>query len=183
MLSVITKYSEINTDDQKIIHKTIKGVGDDAAVIDMGNKYQLVSTDLLVEGVHFDLAYTPLKHLGYKAVAVNVSDICAMNGEAKQVTIGLAMSNRFTVEALDELYGGINLACKNYSVDIVGGDTTSSTSGLMISITVLGEVAKGNIVYRSGAQVNDLVVCTGDLGAAYLGLQLLNRENKQLKNP
>ena len=163
---------------------TIKGVGDDAAVIKMGDKYQLVSTDLLVEGVHFDLAYTPLKHLGYKAVAVNVSDICAMNGEAKQITVGLAMSNRFTVEALDELYEGINLACKHYGVDIVGGDTTSSTSGLMISITVLGEVAKEKIVYRSGAQVNDLVVCTGDLGAAYLGLQLLNRENAMFKeNP
>jgi thiamine-monophosphate kinase len=155
---------------------TIKGVGDDAAVIDMGDKYQLVSTDLLVEGVHFDLAYTPLKHLGYKAVAVNVSDICAMNGEAKQITVGLAMSNRFTVEALDELYEGINLACAHYGVDVVGGDTTSSTSGLMISVTALGEVEKENIVYRSGAQINDLVVCTGDLGAAYLGLQLLKRE-------
>jgi thiamine-monophosphate kinase len=161
---------------------TIKGVGDDAAVIDMGDKYQLVSTDLLVEGVHFDLAYTPLKHLGYKAVAVNVSDICAMNGEAKQITIGLAMSNRFTVEALEELYEGINLACEHYGVDVVGGDTTSSTSGLMISVTVLGEVAKENIVYRSGAQANDLVVCTGDLGAAYLGLQLLNRENEMFKD-
>jgi len=163
---------------------TIKGVGDDTAVIDMGDKYQLVSTDLLVEGVHFDLAYTPLKHLGYKAVAVNVSDICAMNGEAKQITIGLAMSNRFTVEALDELYEGINLACAHYGVDVVGGDTTSSTSGLMISVTVLGEVAKENIVYRSGAQVNDLVVCTGDLGAAYLGLQLLKREKEMfVDNP
>tara|TARA_X000000368_G_C23013314_1_gene704554 strand:- start:46 stop:1095 length:1050 start_codon:yes stop_codon:yes gene_type:complete len=161
---------------------TIKGVGDDAAVIDMGDKYQLVSTDLLVEGVHFDLAYTPLKHLGYKAVAVNVSDICAMNGVAKQITVGLAMSNRFTVEALEELYEGINLACKHYGVDVVGGDTTSSTSGLMISVTALGEVAKENIVYRSGAQVNDLLVCTGDLGAAYLGLQLLNRENKMFKD-
>ena len=161
---------------------TIKGIGDDAAVIEMGDKYQLISTDLLVEGVHFDLAYTPLKHLGYKSVAVNVSDICAMNGDAKQITVGLAMSNRFTVEALDELYEGINLACKHYDVDLVGGDTTSSTSGLMISVTILGEVAKENIVYRSGAQVNDLVVCTGDLGAAYLGLQLLNRENTMFKD-
>jgi len=157
---------------------TIKGVGDDAAVIDMGDKYQLVSTDLLVEGVHFDLAYSPLKHLGYKAVSVNVSDICAMNGDAKQITVGLAMSNRFTVEALDELYEGIYLACEHYGVDLVGGDTTSSTAGLMISITVLGEVEKEKITYRSGAQVNDLVVCTGDLGAAYLGLQLLNREKE-----
>ena len=157
---------------------TIKGVGDDAAVIDMGDKYQLVSTDLLVEGVHFDLAYTPLKHLGYKAVAVNVSDICAMNGEAKQITVGLALSNRFSVEALEELYIGINLACKKYGVDLVGGDTTSSTSGLMISITAIGEVEKDSITYRSGAKVNDLLVVSGDLGAAYLGLQLLKREKE-----
>ena len=163
---------------------TIKGVGDDAAVIDMGDKYQLVSTDLLVEGVHFDLGYMPLKHLGYKSVAVNVSDICAMNGVAKQITVGLAMSNRFTVEALDELYAGIYLACEHYGVDLVGGDTTSSTSGLMISVTVLGEVEKENVVYRSGAKINDLVICTGDLGAAYLGLQLLNREKEMFnENP
>ena len=163
---------------------TIKGIGDDAAVIDIGDKYQLVSTDLLVEGVHFDLSYMPLKHLGYKAVAINVSDICAMNGDAKQITIGLALSNRYTVEALEELYDGIKLACKNYGVDLVGGDTTSSTSGLMISVTVLGEVGKDKITYRSGAKVNDLVVCTGDLGAAYLGLQILNREKEMFKeNP
>ena len=163
---------------------TIKGVGDDAAVIDMGDKYQLVSTDLLVEGVHFDLGYMPLKHLGYKSVSVNVSDICAMNGDAKQITVALAMSNRFTVEALDELYEGIRLACEHYGVDLVGGDTTSSKSGLMISITVLGEVEKENVVYRGGAKINDLVICTGDLGAAYLGLQLLNREKEMFKeNP
>ena len=163
---------------------TVKGIGDDAAVIDMGNKYQLVSTDLLVEGVHFDLAYMPLKHLGYKAVAVNVSDICAMNGDATQITLGLALSNRYTVEALEELYDGIKLACEYYGVDLVGGDTTSSTSGLMISVTVLGEVDKDKITYRSGAKVNDLVVCTGDLGAAYLGLQILNREKEIFKeNP
>ena len=155
---------------------TVKGVGDDAAVIDIGNKYQLISTDLLVEGVHFDLSYTPLKHLGYKAVAVNVSDICAMNGDAKQITVGLAISNRFTIESLDELYDGIRLACDSYNVDLVGGDTTSSTSGLTISITVLGEAEKNKITYRSGAKKNDLVVATGDLGAAYLGLQLLKRE-------
>lgn len=157
---------------------TIKGVGDDSAVIDIGNKYQLVSTDLLVEGVHFDLAYTPLKHLGYKAVVVNVSDICAMNGETKQITVSLALSNRFSVEALEELYAGINLACKQYEVDLVGGDTSSSTSGLMISITAIGEVEKDNITYRSGAKVNDLLVVSGDLGAAYLGLQLLKREKE-----
>jgi len=163
---------------------TVKGIGDDAAVIDMGDKYQLVSTDLLVEGVHFDLAYMPLKHLGYKAVAINVSDICAMNGDAKQITLGLALSNRYTVEALEELYDGIKLACEHYGVDLVGGDTTSSTSGLMISVTVLGEVEKDKITYRSGAKVNDLVVCTGDLGAAYLGLQILNREKEMFKeNP
>ena len=163
---------------------TVKGVGDDAAVIDIGEKYQLISTDLLVEGVHFDLAYTPLKHLGYKAVAVNVSDICSMNGEAKQITIGLALSNRFSVEALKELYKGMNLACKHYGVDLVGGDTTTSTSGLMMSITVLGEVEKEKITYRSGAKVNDLLVCTGDLGASYLGLQLLKREKEIfIENP
>ena len=160
---------------------TVKGVGDDAAVVDIGNMFQLISTDLLIEGVHFDLAYTPLKHLGYKAVAVNVSDICAMNGNSKQITIGLAVSNRFSVEALEELYRGINSACQFYGVDLVGGDTTSSTSGLMISVTVIGEVEKNKITYRSGARVHDLVVCTGDLGAAYLGLQLLNRE-KQIFN-
>ena len=163
---------------------SVKGIGDDAAVIDVGDKYQLISTDILVEGVHFDLSYMPLKHLGYKSVAVNVSDICAMNGVAKQITLGLAMSNRFTVEALDEFYEGIRLACEHYGVDLVGGDTTSSTSGLMISVTILGEVEKENVVYRSGAKVNDLVICTGDLGAAYLGLQLLNREKEMFKeNP
>ena len=163
---------------------SIEGIGDDAAILDFQNKQVLISSDMLVEGVHFDLSYMPLKHLGYKSVAVNVSDICAMNGAAKQITVGLAMSNRFTVEALDELYEGIKLACAHYGVDLVGGDTTSSTAGLMISVTVLGEVEKESIVYRSGAKVNDLVVCTGDLGAAYLGLQLLNREKEMFKeNP
>lgn len=163
---------------------SVKGVGDDTAVIDIKDNFQLVTTDLLVEQVHFDLAYTPLRHLGYKAVAVNVSDICAMNGMAKQIVIGLALSNRFPVEAVEELYAGINLACKQYGVDVVGGDTTSSTSGLMISITAIGEVEKDQIVYRSGAKINDLLVCTGDLGGAYLGLQLLNRENQIFKeNP
>ena len=161
---------------------SIFGIGDDAAVIDIGDKYQLISTDLLIEGVHFNLAYAPLKHLGYKSVAVNVSDICAMNGTAKQITIGLAISNRFTVEALEELYEGVKLACEHYEIDLVGGDTTSSTSGLLISVTILGEVEKNKITYRSGANINDLVVCTGDLGAAYLGLQLLNRENEMFKD-
>ena len=139
------------TKDIKTKNQTsIFGIGDDAAVIDIGDRYQLISTDLLVEGVHFDLAYYPLKHLGYKSVAVNVSDICAMNGNANQITIGLAMSNRFTVEALEELYQGVKLACEHYGVDLVGGDTTSSTSGLMISVTVLGEVEKDKITYRNG---------------------------------
>ena len=163
---------------------SILGIGDDAAVIDIGDKYHLISIDLLIEGVHYDLAYSPLKHLGYKLVSVNVSDMCAMNGKAKQIIIGLAMSNRFSVEALEELYEGIQLACQHYNVDLVGGDTTSSTTGLFISVTVLGEVEKNKITYRSGANINDLLVCTGDLGAAYLGLQLLNRENQIFKeNP
>ena len=172
LIEHLTKNVKIKNDN------IIKGIGDDSAVIDIGDKYQLVSTDLLVEGVHFDLAYTPLKHLGYKAIAVNISDICAMNGEVKQITIGLALSNRFSVEALEELYIGINLACKKYGVDLVGGDTTSSTSGLMISITAIGEVEKDGVTYRSGAKVNDLLVVSGDLGAAYLGLQLLKREKE-----
>ena len=157
---------------------TIYGVGDDAAVIDVGEKYQLVSTDMLVEGIHFDLTYTPLKHLGYKAVAVNVSDICAMNGEAKQITISIAVSNRFPVEAVEELYKGIHLACTKYQVDLIGGDTTSSQSGLVISVSVLGEVEKEDVIYRKGAQEHDLLIVSGDLGGAYLGLQVLSREKQ-----
>ena len=157
---------------------TIYGIGDDAAVIDVGEKYQLISTDMLVEGIHFDLTYTPLKHLGYKAVAVNVSDICAMNGEAKQITISIAVSNRFTVEAVEELYKGIHLACTKYQVDLVGGDTTSSQSGLVISVSVLGEVEKEDVIYRKGAEEHDLLVVSGDLGSAYLGLQVLSREKQ-----
>ena len=134
---------------------TIKGIGDDAAVIDTGDKYQVVTTDMLVEGVHFDLSYVPLKHLGYKAVVVNLSDIYAMNAEATQITVSIAASNRFSVEALEELYSGIKTACELYNVDLVGGDTTSSTSGLVISVTALGEVAKDKIVYRSSASEND----------------------------
>ena len=165
------------TKEFKIKNKnSITGIGDDAAVIDMGKKYQLVSTDLLVEGVHFDLSYMPLKHLGYKSVSVNISDICAMNGKATQITVGIALSNRFSVEAMEEIYSGIKLACDRYNIDLIGGDTTTSKSGLMISVTILGEVEKDKICYRSGANVNDLVVSTGDLGAAYLGFQILNRE-------
>jgi len=133
---------------------------------------------MLMEGVHFDLTYTPLKHLGYKSVVVNLSDIYAMNGNAKQITVSLALSNRFPLEAVEELYEGILLACKNYNVDLVGGDTTSSTSGLCISITAIGEVAKDAIAYRNGAKEHDLIVVSGDLGAAYLGLQILNREKQ-----
>ena len=166
-------------------NSTIKGVGDDAAVIEYSdNRYRLLSTDMLVEGVHFDLSYTPLKHLGYKAVSVNVSDICAMNGIATQITVCIAVSNRFSVEAVEELYSGIKLACENYKIDLVGGDTTSSTSGLVMSVSVLGEVEKKKISYRNGANINDLVVVTGDLGAAYLGLQILKREKEIfLANP
>ena len=163
---------------------TIKGIGDDAAVLDFGNKQVVVSTDLLVEGVHFDLSYMPLKHLGYKAVVVNLSDIYAMNAVATQITISIAVSNRFSLEALEELYAGIETAAKIYNVDVVGGDTTSSTSGLLISVTAIGEVNKGDVVYRKGAKPNDLLVVTGDLGGAYMGLQVLEREKEVFKvNP
>ena len=166
------------------LESTIKAIGDDAAVLNFENKQTLVSTDLLVEGVHFDLAYMPLKHLGYKAVMVNLSDIYAMNGTATQITVSFAVSNRFPVEALEELYAGIQLAAKMYNVDVIGGDTTSSTSGLMISITALGMAEKEEIVYRDGAKANDLLVLTGDLGAAYMGLQVLEREKEVFKaNP
>ena len=155
---------------------THKGIGDDAAVLKFGEVCQLVSTDLLVEGVHFDLAYAPLKHLGYKAVVVNLSDICAMNAIPTQITVSLALSNRFPIEAVEELYEGVKLACAHYKVDLIGGDTTSSTSGLMISITAMGTAKESDITYRSGAQEKDLIVVSGDLGAAYLGLQILERE-------
>lgn len=157
---------------------TIKGVGDDAAVLAIKDKNILVTTDLLVEGVHFDLSYMPLKHLGYKAVVVNVSDIYAMNGIATQITVSIAVSNRFTLEAVEALYAGIQQACKTYNVDLVGGDTTSSTKGLLISITAIGEAKNEDIVYRNTAKPNDLLVVTGDLGAAYLGLQVLEREKR-----
>ncbi|MEY4111033.1 MAG: thiamine-phosphate kinase [Bacteroidota bacterium] len=159
--------------------QTIKGVGDDAAVIspDKG-KQVLVSTDMLVEGTHFDLSYTPLKHLGYKAVVVNLSDITAMNGRPYQITVSVGLSNRFSLEAVDQLYQGIYLACEHYNIDLVGGDTTSSPSGLIISITAIGEASAADIVYRNGAKENDLIVVSGDLGAAYLGLQLLAREKE-----
>jgi len=155
---------------------TTLGVGDDAAIVNHGGKDSLLSTDMLVEGVHFDLTYMPLKHLGYKAAVVNFSDIYAMNGKPTQLLVSLAASNRFPLEALEELYEGLNLACKNYGVDLVGGDSTSSMSGLVLSLTAMGEVDKGQAVRRSGAKPNDLIVVTGDLGSAYMGLQILRRE-------
>ena len=155
---------------------TLKGVGDDAAVLDYGNKKILVSTDMLIQDVHFDLTYTPLKHLGYKAVAVNASDIYAMNGTPKQITVSLALSNHFSVEGVDELYSGIYLACEHYGIDLIGGDTTSSQTGMCISITIIGEADEQNIVYRNTAKENQLICVSGDLGAAYMGLQLLERE-------
>lgn len=157
---------------------TLKGIGDDAAVLDSEGKKTVVSTDLLVEGIHFDLMYTPLKHLGYKSVVVNLSDIYAMNAEPKQITVSIAISSRFTIEALDELYAGIELACKNYKIDLIGGDTTSSLSGLIISVTAIGLANAEDLVYRNGAKEGDLVCVTGDLGAAYLGLQILEREKR-----
>lgn len=157
---------------------SLKGIGDDAAVIDAGDHVMVVSTDMLVEGIHFDLGYTPLKHLGYKSIAVNVSDIAAMNARAEQVTVSVAISNRFSLEAIDELYAGINAACDSYNVDLVGGDTTSSLSGLIISITAIGRAKKSDIVYRNGAKPNDIICVTGDLGAAFLGLQVLEREKQ-----
>ena len=158
---------------------TVKGIGDDAAVLSADGTYQkVISTDMLVEGVHFDLSYMPLKHLGYKAVMANLSDIYAMNATATHITVSIAVSNRFPVEALEELFDGITTATKIYNVDVIGGDTTSSTSGLIISITAIGEAKQKSVVYRDGAKENDLLVVTGDLGAAYLGLQVLEREKQ-----
>lgn len=163
---------------------TLLSIGDDAAVIDTFGKQMVVSTDMLVEGVHFDLMYMPLKHLGYKAVIVNLSDIYAMNAEPTQITLSIAISNRFSVEALDEFYEGVNLACERYGVDLIGGDTTSSQKGLVISITAIGEVEENKFVTRSGAKEGDLICVTGDLGASYMGLLLLEREKKiYLENP
>lgn len=160
---------------------TIKGVGDDAAVLDYKEKQVLVTTDLLLEGVHFDLTYVPLKHLGYKSAIVNFSDIYAMNGKPKQITVSIGISKRFSVEDLEEFYSGLQLACDIYGVDIVGGDTSSSLTGMCISITCIGEGEKGKVVTRSGAKKTDLICVSGDLGAAYMGLQLLEREKSVFK--
>lgn len=157
---------------------TLKGVGDDAAVLDYGDKLTLVTTDLLLEGVHFDLTYVPLKHLGYKSAVVNFSDIYAMNGRPRQITVSIGLSKRFSVEDMEELYSGIRLACDVYGVDLVGGDTSASLTGLSISITCIGEGEKGKVVYRNGAHETDLICISGDLGAAYMGLQLLEREKR-----
>lgn len=173
------------TDDIQIKHpNTIKGVGDDAAVIDIGEEYMVVSTDLLVEGIHFDLMYSPLKHLGYKAVVVNLSDIYSMNAVPKQITVSVAISSKYSVEAMEELYAGIKEACRRYQVDLIGGDTTSSPRGMTLSVTAIGRVAKDKVCYRSGAQKGDIICVSGDLGAAYLGLQILEREKQlYLSNP
>ncbi|MFT5848554.1 MAG: thiamine-monophosphate kinase [Psychroserpens sp.] len=178
LIDHLTKNFEINQPS------TIKSIGDDAAVLDFKSKQIVVTTDLLVEHVHFDLSYVPLKHLGYKAVMVNLSDVYAMNANATQITVSIAVSNRFPLEALEELYAGIETAAKIYDVDVVGGDTTSSTTGLIISITAIGELDANDVVYRSGAKPNDLLVVTGDIGAAYMGLQILEREKEVFKvNP
>lgn len=163
---------------------SVKGVGDDAAVLDYKGKKQVVTTDLLVEGIHFNLMYIPMKHLGYKSVMVNFSDVFAMNATPKQITVSLAISSKFSVEAIDELYEGIYMACEKYGVDVIGGDTTSSLTGLLISVTAIGELENSEAAFRSGAKVNDLICVSGDLGGAYMGLQLLERENEVFKvNP
>ena len=157
---------------------TVMGAGDDAAVIDAGDKYLLLTSDLLLEGIDFDLVYFPLKHLGYKAVVVGINDILAMNGTPEQLTVAIGVSAKFAIEDLEELYSGIRSACEDYKVDLVGGDTDSSVTGLTIAVSVVGSVEKERIVYRSGAKENDLVCITGDLGAAYMGLHLLEREKR-----
>ncbi|MBP6456317.1 MAG: thiamine-phosphate kinase [Chitinophagaceae bacterium] len=178
LIELLTKEVEINR------ASTILGIGDDGAVLDNLGKNTVVSTDLLVEGIHFDLSYMPLKHLGYKAVTVNLSDIYAMFAEPTHITVSIAISSKFSVESIEEIYDGILLACEKYNVDLIGGDTTSSTSGLIISITALGEIGDGNFVTRSGAKENDLICVSGNLGAAYLGLKLMEREKKIfLENP
>lgn len=170
LIDMLTKdFKSINT-------STIKGVGDDCAILDYEGKRTLVTTDLLLEGIHFDLTYVPLKHLGYKAVVVNLSDVYAMNGTPRQITVSLGISKRFTVEHINELYSGIYAACERYGVDLVGGDTSASVTGLIISVTCIGEASEKDIVRRDGARDTDLVCVSGDLGAAYMGLQLLERE-------
>lgn len=173
------------TDNFKIRHESsVKGVGDDAAVLDFKDKQTLISTDLLLEGIHFDLSYVPLVHLGYKAVQVNLSDIYAMNGIATQITVSLGVSSKFPLEAIEEIYKGIELACNRYNIDLIGGDTSASKQGLVISITSIGYAAKEEVTYRNGAKEHDLLCVSGDLGGAYVGLQILEREKQvYLENP
>jgi len=184
-IGAIGEFGLIDKINQRVVLQhasTLKGIGDDAAVLDGGSDHKkLISTDMLLEGVHFDLSYIPLTHLGYKAVTVNVSDIAAMNGIPKQMTISLGLSNRMSVEAVEALYEGIHAAAKDYQIDIVGGDTTSSRSGLVISITLIGESAPDNIVYRNGAKEGDILCLSGDIGGAYMGLQILEREKEVFK--
>lgn len=178
LIDYLTKAVELSQ------NSTVKGIGDDAAVLDFSNKRTLVSTDLLLEGIHFDLRYVPLKHLGYKAVQVNLSDIYAMNGRASQITFSIGLSSKFPLEAVEEIYEGALIACKKYNVDLIGGDTSASAQGLIISVTSIGYVDPDKVVYRSGAKKGDLICVTGDLGGAYVGLQLLEREKKIfLENP
>ncbi len=172
LIDYLTKHIKI------VSEHTLKGVGDDAAVTDAKGKKILISTDLLLEGIHFDLAFTPLKHLGYKAIQVNLSDIYAMNALAKQVTVSLGFSSKFTLEAIEELYSGMLLACDKYHIDLIGGDTTSSRQGLVISVTSIGYADEKDITYRNGAEEGDLICVSGDLGGAYVGLQLLEREKQ-----
>lgn len=178
LIKHLTRHIELNQ------ASTLKGVGDDAAVIDNGSLKTVVTTDMLAEGIHFDLTYVPLKHLGYKSVVVNLSDIYAMNAEPRQIVVSMAISNRFRLEALEELYAGMLMACKKYNVDLVGGDTTSSRSGLVISITAIGAAKEEDLVYRDGAKESNLLCVSGDLGGAYMGLQILEREKSVFKeNP
>lgn len=176
LIKHLTEAIELKNDSTKY------GVGDDAAVLSYPNKEILVSTDLLMEGVHFDLTYVPFKHLGYKAAIINFSDIYAMNGTPKQITVSIALSKRFCIEDIEDFYAGLRIACEEHNVDIVGGDTTSSLTGLAISITCIGEADKDKVVYRNGAKETDLICVTGDLGAAYMGLQLLEREKTVFKD-
>ncbi|MDR1646128.1 MAG: thiamine-phosphate kinase [Tannerellaceae bacterium] len=178
-ISTLGEFGLIRHLTDKIVLKnesSLKGVGDDAAVLDYADKQILVTTDLLLEGIHFDLTYTPLKHIGYKAAVVNFSDIYAMNGIPRQLTVSIGISKRFCIEDIDEIYNGLGIACDNYGVDIIGGDTSASLTGLTLSITCIGEVEKDKITYRNGARATDLICVSGDLGAAYMGLQLLERE-------
>jgi thiamine-monophosphate kinase len=186
-ISEIGEFGLIDHLNEKIIIKhasTIKGIGDDAAVIEAGDHVKVVTTDLLLEGIHFDLSYAPLPHIGFKAVAVNISDVAAMNAIPKQITVSIALSNRFSVEAVDAIYAGINAAAEHYNVDVIGGDTTASRSGLVISVTAIGESKKQLLSFRSGAKINDIICVTGDLGGALVGLQILEREKQvYLANP